>query len=73
MSLTRWTPGDAAKVIPAANYNFVSREPLGATIAPSRDKDWPTPKRSIGSFALTYLAGWTVTPESALDAGDAVN
>ena len=73
VSLTRWTPSDAAKVIPAANYNFVSRDPLGATIAPSRDKDWPTPKRSIGSFALTYLAGWTVTPESALDAGDAVN
>ena len=73
VSLTRWTPSDAAKVIPAANYNFVSRDPLGATIAPARDKDWPTPKRSIGSFALTYLAGWTVTPESALDAGDAVN
>ena len=61
VSLTRWTPGDAAKVIPAANYNFVSRDPLGATIAPTRGKGWPDPKRSIGSFALTYMAGWKVT------------
>ena len=61
VSLTRWTPGDAAKVIPAANYDFVSREALGATIAPARGKDWPDPKRSIGSFALTYMAGWKVT------------
>ena len=59
--ITRWTPGDAAKVIPAANYNFVSRDPLGATIAPARDKNWPDPKRAIGSFALTYMAGWKVT------------
>ena len=73
VSLTRWTPGDAAKVIPAGNYNFVSRDPLGATIAPARGKDWPDPKRSIGSFALTYMAGWKVTPESAAGAGDAVN
>ena len=64
-SLTRWTPGDAAKVIPAANYNFVSRDPLGATIAPAPGRNWPAPKRSIGSFALTYWAGWEVTPESA--------
>ena len=61
ISLTKWTPGDAAKVIPAGNYNFVSRDPVGATIAPSRGKDWPDPKRSIGSFALTYMAGWKVT------------
>ena len=61
VSLTRWTPGDDAKVIPAANYNFVSRDPLGATIAPTRGKGWPAPKRSIGSFALTYMAGWEVT------------
>ena len=71
--LTRWTPGDAAKRIPAANYDFVSRDPLGATVAPTRDKDWPAPKRAIGSFALTYMAGWTVTPESTPGAGDAVN
>ena len=73
ISLTKWTPGDAAKVIPAGNYNFVSRDPVGATIAPSRGKDWPDPKRSIGSFALTYMAGWKVTPESTPGAGDAVN
>ena len=59
--LTRWTPGDAAKVIPAGNYDFVSRDPLGATLAPTRGKNWPDPKRSIGSFALTYMAGWKVT------------
>ena len=29
--------------------------------------------RQYGSFALTYMAGWTVTPESAPLAGDAVN
>ena len=73
VSLTKWTPSDAAKVIPAANYDFISREPLGATIEPARGKTWPAPKRSIGSFALTYMAGWTVTPESAPGAGDAVN
>ena len=61
VSLTRWTPGDAAKVIPAGNYDFVSRDPLGATIEPSRGKNWPAPKRSIGSFALTYSCGWEVT------------
>ena len=73
VSLTRWTPSDAAKVIPAANYNLVSRDPLGAIIAPTRGKNWPAPKRSIGSFALTYSCGWEVTPESAPGAGDAVN
>ena len=78
VSLTRWTPSDAAKVIPAANYNFVSRDPLGAIIAPAPGKNWPAPKRSIGSFALTYMAGWEVTPKSApvknrAASGDAVN
>ena len=61
LSLTRWTRSDAAKVIPAGNYNFVSRDPLGAVIAPAAGRDWPTPKRSIGSFALTYSCGWKVT------------
>ena len=73
VSLTRWTPGDAAKVIPAANYDFVSRDPLGATIAPTRGKDWPDPKRAIGSFALTYSCGWTVKLESSPGAGDGIN
>ena len=73
VSLTRWTRSDAAKVIPAANYDFVSREALGATIAPARGKDWPDPKRSIGSFALTYECGFEVTPESSQGAGDAIN
>ena len=71
--ITRWTPSDAAKVIPAGNYDFVSRDPLGATIEPARGKNWPAPKRSIGSFALTYTCGWVVTPESKPGANDAVN
>ena len=61
VSLTRWTPGDAAKVIPAANYSVVTRDPAGTIIAPARDKNWPAQKRAIGSFALTYMAGWEVT------------
>ena len=64
VSLTKWTPSDAAKVIPAGNYDFVTRDPAGTVIEPARGKNWPAPKRSIGSFALTYQAGWTVTPES---------
>ena len=34
---------------------------------------WPAPLRPVGSFALTYMAGWTVTPESTPGADDAVN
>ena len=72
-SLTMWTPTDDAAVIDADGYNFVSRDPLGATIFAARGKNWPEPQRAIGSFALTYMAGWTVTPESSPGAGDAVN
>ena len=57
VSLTRWTPSDAAEVIPAANYNFVSRDPLGATIAPAPGKNWPAPERSIGSFGADLHGG----------------
>ena len=60
-SFTRWTPTDDAAVIDAASYNFVSRDPLGATIFTAPGKNWPAPARAIGSFALTYLAGWEVT------------
>ena len=73
VSLTRWTPDNDAAVVDAASYNFVTRDPLGTIIAPAPGKNWPAPERSIGSFALTYMAGWTVTPESAPGAGDAVN
>ena len=73
VSLTKWTPSDAAKVIPAGNYDFVSRDPAGTVIEPARGKTWPAPKRALGSFALTYQAGWVVTPESKPGAGDAVN
>ena len=72
-SLTRWTPTDAAVVVDAGDYDVVTRDPSGTILSPSPGYDWPAPERSIGSFALTYMAGWTVTPESALDAGDAVN
>ena len=51
----------------------MTRDPAGTVIEPARGKTWPAPKRALGSFALTYQAGWTVTPESAPGAGDAVN
>ena len=73
VSLTQWTPTDDAAVIDAASYDVVTRDPAGTIIAPAPGYDWPAPERSIGSFALTYMAGWTVTPESAPLAGDAVN
>ena len=72
-SLTRWTPTDDASVIDAARYSVVTRDPAGTIIAPAPGYDWPAPERSIGSFALTYMAGWVVTPETALNAGDGVN
>ena len=61
VSLTRWTPSDAAEVIPAVSYTFVSRDPGGTVIVPAPGANWPAPERSIGSFALTYMAGWKVT------------
>ena len=66
VSLTRWTQADSAVVIDASNYNFVSRDPAGAIIAPAPGFAWPEPARDIGSFALTYLAGWEVTDSSNL-------
>ena len=73
VGLTRWTPNDAAAVVDADSYSVVTRDPAGTIIAPAPGQNWPVPERSIGSFALTYMAGWTVTPESAPGAGDAVN
>ena len=73
VSLTQWTPTDDAAVIDAASYNVVTRDPAGTIIAPASGYDWPAPMRQYGSFALTYMAGWTVTPETALNAGDGVN
>ena len=64
VSLTKWTPTDPAAVVDAASYNFVPRDPFGTIIAPAPGKNWPTPERSIGSFALTYSCGWTVTDVS---------
>ena len=89
VSLTRWTPArfpqrkargrggagseDTAEVVDAESYSVVTRDPSGTIIAPAPGFAWPTPLRPFGSFALTYMAGWTVTPESNPGAGDAVN
>ena len=73
VSLTRWTPTDDAEVIDAATYNLVSRDPVGAIIAPLDGTNWPAPERALGSFSLTYQAGWTVEPESSPGAGDGTN
>ena len=73
VSLTRWTPTDPAEVIDAASYTLVSRDPAGALISPSPGHSFPAPLRPFGSFTLTYLAGWTVTPETAPLADDGVN
>ena len=59
VSLTRWTPDDDAVVVDAASYYSVTRDPSGTIIEPV--SGWPEPERSIGSFALTYMAGWEVT------------
>ena len=73
VSLTRWTPTDPAEVIDAASYNLVSRDPAGALISPAPGHSFPEPLRPFGSFALTYTAGWVVTPETAPLAGDGIN
>ena len=73
VSLTRWTPTDAAEVVDAASYDVVTRDPAGTIIAPTPGRAWPSPGRAIGSFSLTYSCGWEVTPESAPGAGDAIN
>ena len=73
LTMTRWHPDDSAEVIPAATYNVVTRDPAGTIIIPAQGQNWPAPERSIGSFSLTYQAGWEVAPESAPLADDAVN
>ena len=89
VSLTRWTPArfpqrkargrsgagseETAEVVDADSYSVVSRDPTGTIIAPAPGFAWPAPLRPIGSFALTYMAGWTVEKESNPGAGDAVN
>ena len=66
VSITRWTPTDPADVIDPASYDVVTRDPAGALIAPSTGYDWPAPERRIGSFVLTYEAGWEVTDTTNL-------
>ena len=73
VSLTQWTPTDAAVVVDAATYSVVTRDPSGTILSPVPGSAWPSPARDIGSFTLTYESGWTVTPESAPLAGDGVN
>ena len=60
-SINRWTSTDAASVIDAANYHVISRDPLGTVIVPLDGTNWPAPERSVGSFAITYMAGWEVS------------
>ena len=61
VGLTQWTPADAAVVVDESSYYSVTRDPSGTIIAPAPGHDWPQPARAIGSFALTYMAGWVVT------------
>ena len=61
VSLTRWTPIDDEEVIGADSYDFISRDPAGTTIFAAAGQNWPQPERAIGSFSLTYMAGWEVT------------
>ena len=61
LSISRWTPTDAAEVIPASTYYFSTRDPAGTTICSSPGSAWPEPQRDFGSFALNYSCGWTVT------------
>ena len=72
-SLTRWTPTDPAVVVDADSYYSVSRDPAGTIIEPAAGMNWPAPERDIGSFTMSYSCGWTVTPETAPLANDAVN
>ena len=73
LTITRWTPTDAASVIDTNNYSVVTRDPAGTLIESVPWENWPAPERSIGSFALTYTAGWVVTPETAPLADDGTN
>ena len=43
VSITRYTQADAAEVIPASTYNFVTRDPAGAIIIPAEGMNWPDP------------------------------
>ena len=61
VSLTRWTPTDADAVVDTTTYSVVTRDPTGTILAPVPGYAWPAPERTIGSFTLTYMAGWSVT------------
>ena len=71
LTITRWSPTDAAEVIDADGYDFVSRDPAGCIIQPT--SSWPQPQRPLSSFAITYTCGWEVSPESSPGAGDEIN
>ena len=73
VSITRWTSTDPAEVVDPDSYTLVSRDPAGALIFPSPGHSFPSPMRPFGSFSLTFLAGWIVTPETVPLADDAVN
>ena len=61
VSLTHWTPTDDAVVVDATTYSVVTRDPSGTVLSPVPGSAWPSPSRAVGSFALTYESGWTVT------------
>ena len=72
-SFTRYTPDNDEEVIDPSEFMYVSRDPAGTIIAPHDRNGWPAAERDIGSFALTYEAGWRVTAETSPGAGDGVN
>ena len=60
-------------MVDAESYTVVSREPAGCHHrSPRPASTWPAPKKIRSAHSrLTYMAGWTVTPESAPGANDA--
>ena len=66
VGLTQWTPDDDAVVVDASSYYSVTRDPSGTILEPVPGAAWPEPERDIGSFVLTYMAGWEVTDSSNL-------
>ena len=66
VSLTRWTPDNAAEVVDASTYYFSTRDPAGTIIAPSPGAAWPAPFRLYGSFEITYVSGWEVSDTTNL-------
>ena len=58
ISITRWTPADAAVVVDSASYEVVTRDPAGTIVEAAPGTPWPEPERPLGSFSISYVAGW---------------